>query len=83
MDRVGADFNNVVSDIENKLGANAAPVLIPIGAEDSLIGQIDVINRRAIVYSDSDVLGSTYEVRDLNDDEKLTADEAYSAREVD
>ena len=78
MDRVGADFNNVVSDIENKLGANAAPVLIPIGAEDSLIGQIDVINRRAIVYSDSDVLGSTYEVRDLNDDEKLTADEAYS-----
>ena len=79
MDRVGADFNNVVSDIENKLGANAAPVLIPIGAEDSLIGQIDVINRRAIVYSDSDVLGSTYEVRDLNDDEKLTADEAYSS----
>ena len=79
MDRVGADFNNVVSDIENKLGANAAPVLIPIGAEDSLIGQIDVINRRAIVYSDSDLLGSTYEVRDLNDDEKLTADEAYSS----
>lgn len=78
MDRVGADFNNVVNDVENKLGANAAPVLIPIGAEDSLIGQIDVINKKAFVYSDSDVLGSTYEVRDLNDDEKLLADEAYS-----
>ena len=78
MDRVGADFNNVVNDIENKLGANAAPVLIPIGAEDSLIGQIDVINKKAFVYSDSDVLGSTYEVRDLKDDEKLVADEAYS-----
>ena len=78
MDRVGADFKNVVNDIENKLGANAAPVLIPIGAEDSLIGQIDVINKKAFVYSDSDVLGSTYEVRDLKDDEKLVADEAYS-----
>jgi len=78
MDRVGADFDNVVKDIENKLGANAAPVLIPIGAEDSLIGQIDVINKKAVVYSDSDALGSTYEVRDLKDDEKLIADEAYS-----
>ena len=78
MDRVGADFKNVVNDIENKLGANAAPVLIPIGAEDSLIGQIDVINKKAFVYSDSDVLGSTYEVRDLKDDEQLVADEAYS-----
>ena len=78
MDRVGADFDNVVKDIENKLGANAAPVLIPIGAEDSLIGQIDVINKKAVVYSDSDALGSTYEVRDLKDDEKLIADQAYS-----
>ena len=78
MDRVGADFNNVVSDIENKLGANAAPVLIPIGSEESLSGQIDVINKKAIVYSDSDVLGSTYEVRDLDDDEKMVAEEAYS-----
>jgi elongation factor G len=78
MDRVGADFDNVVKDIENKLGANAAPVLIPIGAEDSLIGQIDVINKKAVVYSDSDALGSTYEVRDLKDDEKLIADVAYS-----
>ena len=50
MDRVGADFNNVVSDIENKLGANAAPILIPIGSEESLTGQIDVINKKAIVY---------------------------------
>ena len=78
MDRVGADFNNVVSDIENKLGANAAPILIPIGSEESLTGQIDVINKKAIVYSDSDVLGSTYEVRELDDDEQMVAEEAYS-----
>jgi hypothetical protein len=34
-----------------KLGANAWPILIPIGAEDNLIGQIDVVNQKAIIYS--------------------------------
>jgi len=79
MDRVGADFANVVNDIEEKLGANAAPVLIPIGAEESLSGQIDVINKKAIVYSDSDVLGSTYEIRELDEQEEALADTAYAA----
>ncbi len=78
MDRVGADFNNVLCDIREKLGANAAPVLIPIGAEDVLSGQIDVVNGKAIVYSDDDLLGSTYDVRDLNEEERGIADEAYS-----
>ena len=77
MDRVGADFANVLSDVREKLGANALPVLIPIGAEDTLSGQIDVVNGKAIVYSDDDLLGSTYEVRDLGEDEKLLADVAY------
>ena len=77
MDRVGADFANVLSDIREKLGANALPVLIPIGAEDALSGQIDVVNRKAIVYADDDLLGSTYEVRDLGEDEELLADLAY------
>ncbi len=79
MDRVGADFANVVEDIREKLGANAAPVLIPIGAEESLSGQIDVINGRAIVYSDDDVLGSTCQVRELTDDEAAIAAAARSA----
>ena len=79
MDRVGADFSNVVNDIEEKLGANAVPVLIPIGAEEFLSGQIDVINKKAIVYSDSDDLGSTYEVRELNETERALADDAYAA----
>ncbi len=79
MDRVGADFANVVEDIREKLGANAAPVLVPIGAEDHLSGQIDVINKKAIVYSDDDALGSTYEVRDLEEGEREVADAAYSA----
>lgn len=77
MDRTGANFANVVKDVREKLGSNAAPILIPIGAEDNLSGQIDVINQKAIVYSDSDRWGSTYEVRELQGDEVAVAKEAY------
>lgn len=76
MDRVGADFSAVVEDVREKLGANAQPVLIPIGAEDELRGQIDVINGKAVLYSDDDTLGSTYEVTELDDDQKAIADAA-------
>ena len=50
MDRVGADFERVVAEMRSRLGANAWPVLIPIGRESELRGQIDVINGRAILY---------------------------------
>src|SRR5467141_2675837 len=56
MDRVGANFENVVKEIRTKLGANAWPVLIPLGKEDHIRGQIDVINKKAIIYSDSDAV---------------------------
>ncbi|MEM7147672.1 MAG: elongation factor G [Verrucomicrobiota bacterium] len=79
MDRTGADFANVVEDVRNKLGAKALPILIPIGAEENLKGQIDVINKKAVVYSDDDALGSTYEVMELTDDQRVLADEAYQS----
>ncbi|MDA0811990.1 MAG: elongation factor G [Verrucomicrobia bacterium] len=78
MDRVGADFSAVVADIEEKLGAITAQVLIPIGSEESLRGQIDVINRKAIAYSDDDLLGSTYLVEDLTDEQADLAEQAYA-----
>ena len=78
MDRVGANFENVVKDVREKLGANAWPILIPIGAEDNLSGQIDVINQKAIIYSDDDKWGSTYKVRPLEGKEIETAKEAYN-----
>src|SRR5881398_1998794 len=65
MDRVGADFEMSVQSIHKKLGANAWPVLLPLGREDQLKGQLDVINKKAIIYSGSDQLGSTYEVTDV------------------
>ncbi len=78
MDKVGANFDNVIKEIRTKLGANAWPVLIPLGREDYLKGQLDVINRKAIIYSDSDSLGSVYEVMPIPDDHKDLVDRAYN-----
>jgi len=65
MDRVGSDFNNAIDSMRKKLAANAWPVLIPIGKEDYLKGQIDVVNQKAVVYSDSDQFGSTYSIEEI------------------
>ncbi len=78
MDRVGADFNMSIDSMRKKLGANAWPVLIPLGKEDYLKGQLDVVNKKAVIYSDSDLIGSTYEVTDIPDDHKELIDKAYN-----
>jgi len=77
MDRTGADFANVFEEIKEKLGANAVRILIPIGAEDHLIGQIDVVNQKAVYFSDDDKFGSTYTVKELEGDLIDIAKDAY------
>src|SRR5437764_399380 len=77
MDRVGADFKMSVDSIHKKLGANAWPVLLPLGREDQLRGQLDVINKKAIIYSESDQLGSTYEVTDVPKEYVDVVNKAY------
>src|ERR1700681_2503228 len=77
MDRVGADFQMSIDSMRKKLGANAWPVLLPLGKEDYLKGQLDVINRKAIIYSDSDELGSTYEVTEVPADHVAAVEKAY------
>ncbi|MDP6977673.1 MAG: elongation factor G [Myxococcota bacterium] len=52
MDRIGADFENVVEMIRNRLGANPVPVQLPIGASDDFAGVIDVIDQKAIYWND-------------------------------
>jgi len=76
MDRTGADFNGVVQDVTKKLHTTPVPVLIPIGAEENLQGQIDVINEKAIIYSDDDLQGSTYEIKELEGDQVSVCAEA-------
>ena len=78
MDKVGANFDNVVREIRTKLGANAWPVLIPLGKEDHLKGQLDVINKKAVIYSDSDAFGSTYEVTPVPEEHGELIDQAYN-----
>src|SRR5437763_5957248 len=77
MDRVGADFEMSIDSMRKKLGANVWPVLLPLGQEDYLKGQLDVINKKAIIYSDSDDQGSVYELRDIPDEYKAIVDKAY------
>jgi elongation factor G len=57
MDRMGADFFNVVDKIRERLGARAVPVQVPIGAEDKFLGVVDLFTMKKIVYTDD--LGST------------------------
>jgi elongation factor G len=78
MDRVGADFEMSVDSIHKKLGANAWPILLPLGSEHQLRGQLDVINKKAIIYSEDDQLGSTYEVTDVPKEYVNLVDKAYN-----
>ncbi|MEZ4906974.1 MAG: elongation factor G [Saprospiraceae bacterium] len=60
MDRVGADFFKVVEDMRAKLGANAIPIQVPIGAEYDFKGVVDLITNKAIVWNEED-MGMTYQ----------------------
>ncbi len=77
MDRVGANFNNAINDMRVKLGANAWPVLIPIGAEDQLKGQYDVINKKAIIYLDDEKMGSNYVIEEIPAEALPMVNKAY------
>ena len=77
MDRVGADFHNVVNEIKSKLGKNAAAIQLPVGAEDTYKGLIDLVVMKKLIWQDDD-LGSKYEVLELSDAE---LDEASMYRE--
>jgi elongation factor G len=60
MDRSGADFFTVVNDVKEKLGSEAIPLQVPIGAEETFKGVVDLITGKAIVWNEAD-MGSTYE----------------------
>jgi elongation factor G len=54
MDRTGADFLNVVEQLENRLGANAVPMHLAIGAEDDFNGIVDLVKMKAINWNEAD-----------------------------
>ncbi|HEY6583070.1 MAG TPA: elongation factor G [Rubrobacter sp.] len=73
MDRIGADFYKAVGTMVDRLGANAVPVQLPIGAEGEFQGIVDLVETRAIVYTDD--LGATWEVTDIPENMRELADE--------
>jgi len=64
MDRIGANFEAVVNQIRQKLGKNAVPLQLPIGAEDKFKGVIDLVQMKALMFHDES-LGAKYDVTDV------------------
>ena len=77
MDRSGANFFDVVAQIKEVLGANPCPIQIPIGAEESFKGVVDLVKMKAIVWHD-ETMGAAYDVEDIPAD---LVDEANEWRE--
>ena len=73
MDRTGADFFHVLEMINDRLGANPLPIVLPIGAGDIFTGIIDLISMKAILYNESS-LGAHFEVGDIPSDMKEEAE---------
>jgi elongation factor G len=76
MDRQGADFLRVVAQIRTRLGANAVPMQLPIGAEENFEGVIDLVHMKAI-YWDEESKGMKFDLRDIPADLKDLADEYH------
>jgi len=74
MDRVGADFLNVVSQIKNKLGANAVALQLPMGQEEHFAGIIDLVEMKAVTFDESSK-GASYGFIDIPFEYKDIADE--------
>ena len=77
MDRTGADFYRVVDQIKNRLGANAVPIQLPIGAEDKFTGLIDLMTMKAEIYTND--LGTDIREEDIPADMAEKAKEYHDA----
>jgi len=74
MDRLGADFERVVEEIRTRLGATPLPLQIPIGAEESFVGVVDLLGMRAIVWEE-ETLGARYHYEEIPSDLRDKAEE--------
>lgn len=78
MDRVGADYFAAIESMRERLGTNAHPLFIPIGAEEQFSGLIDLVAMQAIMYDPTDESGITIEVTEIPPDYR---DQAAEYRE--
>ncbi len=75
MDKTGASFEQCLKDIKERLGARAVPIQLPIGAEATFIGIVDLVRMKAVVW-DNEELGATYH------DEEIPADMLDAAKQA-
>ena len=75
MDRTGADFERVVRQIKQRLGARPVPIQLPIGAEENFEGVVDLVRMKAI-YWDVESQGTTYDARDIPAEMQAAAEAA-------
>ena len=80
MDRMGADFFRVAQQLEDRLGATAVPVMLPIGSEESFAGVIDLVKMKA-VYWEEENMGMRFEYREIPEDLQDVSEE-YRERMV-
>jgi elongation factor G len=80
MDRIGADFYKAVDTMVDRLGANAVPVQLPIGAESEFRGIVDLVEMKAIMYLDD--LGAEWEETEIPEELRARAEE-YRERLMD
>ncbi|PHS67783.1 MAG: elongation factor G [Methylophaga sp.] len=64
MDRAGANFLRVIEQIKDRLGASTIPMQLPIGAEETFDGVIDLVRMKALCWNEAD-MGMTYEAREI------------------
>ena len=74
MDRSGANFFEVVRQVKDVLGANPCPIQIPIGAEETFKGVVDLVTMKAILWHD-ETMGAEYSVEEIPADLKDEAEE--------
>jgi len=77
MDRIGADYMNVVGMMRDRLGANAHPVQYPLGEGELFTGVVDIVERRSIIYEDE--MGSKFVEGEVPDGLKDTVEELRHA----
>ena len=73
MDILGADYYRVIGMVKDRLKANAVPVQLPIGKEDTFVGIIDLVTMKAEIYKDD--LGKEFEITDIPEDMMDLAEE--------
>jgi elongation factor G len=76
MDRTGANFERVIRQIKERLGARPIPIQLPIGAEEEFAGVVDLVKMRAIYWSPENQ-GLTFDARDIPEEMKADAEAAH------